>query len=86
MLWHKQLGHVSITKLWNIQKAEDVLGLPMLKQCDVLLCSEFLVGKHNIKTSHKVNDQGSSKCILDQGSSHVDSLRGKIYALVIVDD
>ncbi|KAA0035442.1 putative mitochondrial protein [Cucumis melo var. makuwa] len=33
MLWHNQLGHVSMAKIYKTQKAEALLGLPRLAQC-----------------------------------------------------
>ncbi|KAA0067165.1 gag-pol polyprotein [Cucumis melo var. makuwa] len=84
MMWHKRLEHVSMAKLHKTQKAKVVLGLPMLKQCDELFCLESPVGKQ-IKTSHKGNDQGFSKQVLEllhldlMGPMQVDSLGGKAH-------
>lgn len=91
MLWHKKLGHISMAKIYKTQKAEAVLGLPRLKQCADMFYTECPVRKQ-IKTSHKATEQGSSTHVLEllhldlMGIMQVDSLGGKRYVLVTVDD
>lgn len=64
MLWHKHLGHMSMSKICKTLKVDVVHGLPLLRQLVDNFCSKFLVGKQT-KTSHKLNDHGGLIRVLE---------------------
>lgn len=88
-LWHKRLGHLSLSKICKIMKAKAFHGIPLLKQTTDLFC--YPVSKQ-IKMSHKINEHGGSSWVLEllhldlMESMQVVSLGGKRYVLVIVND
>lgn len=48
VLWHKRLGHISLSKICKILKAEVVQRVPLLKQSIDIQCSECLT-KEQVK-------------------------------------
>ncbi|TYJ98065.1 putative retroelement [Cucumis melo var. makuwa] len=70
----------------------DLLEAPKLKNVRLVEGLSANLIRKQIKTSHKVNDQGSLKHVLEllhlelMGHMQVDSLGGKRYVLTIVDD
>ena len=90
-LWHKRLGHISGTTLFKVTKADAIIGLPTLTFTTLESCSECPAGKQ-VKSPHKSAILPSISCTLElihidlMGSMQAESLGGKRYVLVCVDD
>ena len=90
-VWHRRLGHVSLRKIFQLNKLNLVRGLPNLKYNSEALCEACQKGKFS-KPSFKSKNVVSSSRPLEL--LHIDlfgpvktaSIRGKKYGLVIVDD
>jgi len=91
MLWHKRLGHVSLSLLNKLASKDLVVGLPYIKYNDGKVCDACAKGKQ-VKNSFK-----SKKCVSTSRALemlHIDlcspmrikSRGGKRYVCVIVDD
>ncbi|GKA69560.1 retrovirus-related pol polyprotein from transposon TNT 1-94 [Tanacetum coccineum] len=90
-LWHRRLSHLNFGTLNQLAKQGLVRGLPKLKFEKDHLCSACSLGKSK-KYSHKpkAEDTNQEKLYLLHmdlcGPMRVESLNGKKYILVIVDD
>ncbi|GJV50535.1 retrovirus-related pol polyprotein from transposon TNT 1-94 [Tanacetum coccineum] len=90
-LWHRQLSHLHFGTLNKLVKDGLVRGIPKLKFKKDLLCSSCALGKSK-KSSHqpKAEDTNQEKLYLFHmdlyGPMRVESINGKKYILVIVDD
>ncbi|GKA21182.1 retrovirus-related pol polyprotein from transposon TNT 1-94 [Tanacetum coccineum] len=90
-LWHRQLSHLNFGTLNKLAKDGLARGIPNLKFKKDHLCSACALGKIK-KSSHqpKAEDTNQEKLYLLHmdlcGPMHVDSINGKRYILVIVDD
>ena len=91
LLWHKRVGHASLSLLDKLRTKELVVGLPNIKfQCDKL-CDACAKGKH-VRKSFKSKKLVSTTKPLELihmdlcGPMRVQSRSGKLYVLVIVDD
>ncbi|GJZ31041.1 retrovirus-related pol polyprotein from transposon TNT 1-94 [Tanacetum coccineum] len=90
-LWHRRLLHLNFGTLNNLAKDGLARGIPKLKFQKDHLCSTCVLGKIK-KSSHqsKAEDTNQEKLYLLHmdlcGPMHVESINGKKYILVIVDD
>ncbi|KAH9743540.1 hypothetical protein KPL70_003341 [Citrus sinensis] len=76
-LWHQKLGHLNYRLLTRIVKTSAVKGVPMLKKKQPGICGSCQSGKQQ---------RASHKAIQDKATMQVESLAGKRYAFVCVDD
>nr|GEU63576.1 retrovirus-related Pol polyprotein from transposon TNT 1-94 [Tanacetum cinerariifolium] len=90
-LWHRRLSHLNFGEINHLARQGLVRGLPKLKFEKDHLCSGCAMGKSK-KKSHKPKskDTNLEKLYLMHmnlcGPMHVESVNGKKYILVIVDD
>ncbi|CAN1345666.1 Retrovirus-related Pol polyprotein from transposon TNT 1-94 [Linum perenne] len=90
-LWHKRLGHISTTRMSQLRTLGLVRGLPKFNSDENFFCDICVKGKQ-VKTSFKsVSTISTTKPLqllhMDLfGPTNVQSLAGKLYAFVIVDD
>nr|GEU80363.1 hypothetical protein [Tanacetum cinerariifolium] len=90
-LWHRRLSHLNFGAINHLARQGLVRGLPKLKFEKDHLCSAFAMRK-NTKKSHKPKseDTNQEKLYLLHmdlcGPMRVESVNGKKYILVIVDD
>nr|GEW68998.1 retrotransposon protein, putative, unclassified [Tanacetum cinerariifolium] len=90
-LWHRRLSHLNFGAINHLARQGLVRGLPKLKFKKDHLCSACAMGKSK-KKSHKPKseDTNQEKLYLLHmdlcGPMHVESLNGKKYILVTVDD
>ncbi|GJY76150.1 retrovirus-related pol polyprotein from transposon TNT 1-94 [Tanacetum coccineum] len=90
-LWHQRLSHLNFNTINLLSKKDIVNGLPKLKYVKDQLCSSCELGKAK-KSSYKTKIVPSSKRRLHLlhmdlcGPMRVESINGKQYILVIVDD
>ncbi|KAG7599123.1 Zinc finger CCHC-type superfamily [Arabidopsis suecica] len=90
-LWHKRLGHMNVQTLVKIVNAGVVRGVPKLSDKLDAVCSACNKGKQ-IKVNHKKIPEIGSKKILElihmdlMGPVQVESVNGKKYIFVLVDD
>ncbi|GKC19218.1 retrovirus-related pol polyprotein from transposon TNT 1-94, partial [Tanacetum coccineum] len=89
--WHRRLSHLNFDTINLLLKNDIVIGLPKLKFVKDHLCSSCELGKAKRK-SFKTKTTPSSKRRLQLlhmdlcGPMRVESINGKKYVLVIVDD
>ncbi|GJS20856.1 retrovirus-related pol polyprotein from transposon TNT 1-94 [Tanacetum coccineum] len=90
-LWHRHLSHINFDTINLLSKYDIVTDLPKLKSVKDHLCSSCELGKAKRKSFH-TNTTLSSKRWLQLlhmdlcGPMRVESINGKKYVLVIVDD
>nr|GEU50251.1 hypothetical protein [Tanacetum cinerariifolium] len=90
-LWHRRLSHLSFDTINLLSKNDIVIGLPKLKFVKDHLCSSCELGKAKQK-SFQTKTNPSSKIRLQLlhmelcSPTQVESINGKKYVLVIVDD
>ncbi|GJS55460.1 retrovirus-related pol polyprotein from transposon TNT 1-94 [Tanacetum coccineum] len=90
-LWHRRLSHLNFDYITQLAKQGMVCGLPRLKFKKDHLCSACALGKSK-KHSHKpkAEDSIQEKLYLLHmdlcGPMRIQSINGKKYILVIVDD
>ncbi|MCH81386.1 gag-protease polyprotein, partial [Trifolium medium] len=90
-LWHQKLGHLHLRGIKKIISKEAIRGLPQLSIKEDTVCGECQIGKQ-VKTSHPKLQHLSSTRVLEllhmdlMGPMQVESIGGKRYALVVVDD
>ncbi|GKC62667.1 retrovirus-related pol polyprotein from transposon TNT 1-94 [Tanacetum coccineum] len=90
-LWHRWLSHLNFSTLNHLAKQGLVRGLPKLKFEKDHLCSACSLGKSK-KHSHKPKAEDTNQEKLNLlhmdlcGPMGVESINGKKYILVIVDD
>ncbi|GJZ22413.1 retrovirus-related pol polyprotein from transposon TNT 1-94 [Tanacetum coccineum] len=90
-LWHRQLSHLNFGTLNKLAKDGLARGIPKLKFKKDHMCSACALGKSK-KSSHQPNakDTNQEKLYLLHmdlcGLMRVESINGKKYILVIVDD
>ncbi|GJS11028.1 integrase, catalytic region, zinc finger, CCHC-type containing protein [Tanacetum coccineum] len=90
-LWHRQLSHLNFGTLNKLAKDGLARGIPKLKFKKDCLCSACALGKSK-KSFHqsKAKDTNQEKLYLLHmdlyGPMRVESVNGKKYILVIVDD
>ncbi|KAA0037651.1 gag-pol polyprotein [Cucumis melo var. makuwa] len=90
-LWYRKLGHISLRSLNKVIRNEAVVGIPSLDINDKFFCGDCQVGKQT-KTSHRKLKECYTIRVLEllhlnlMGPMQTESLRGKKYVLVVVDD
>ncbi|GJW12372.1 retrovirus-related pol polyprotein from transposon TNT 1-94 [Tanacetum coccineum] len=90
-LWHRRLSHLNFDTIKLLSKNDIVKGLPKLKYIKDQLCSSCKIGKAK-RSTFKTKTAPSSKGQLHLlhmdlcGPMWVESINGKKYILVIIDD
>ncbi|GKE69831.1 retrovirus-related pol polyprotein from transposon TNT 1-94, partial [Tanacetum coccineum] len=90
-LWHRHLNHLNFDTINDLARKDLVRGLPRLKFEKDHLCSACQLGKSK-KYSHKPKSENTNMEVLHTlhmdlcGPMRVQSINGKKYILVIVDD
>ncbi|GJW46296.1 retrovirus-related pol polyprotein from transposon TNT 1-94 [Tanacetum coccineum] len=90
-LWHRRLSHLNFDYINFLSKKDIVIGLPKLKYVKDQLCSTCELSKAK-RSSFKTKAVPSSKGRLNLfhmdlcGPMRVESINGKKYIMVIVDD
>lgn len=90
-LWHQRIGHINYKDLSMLTKHELVRGVPKLSKPKNHICGPCQLGKQ-IKASHMKTNVIVTKRPLElfhmdlMGPSIVESIAGKKYIFVIVDD
>ncbi|GKA66601.1 retrovirus-related pol polyprotein from transposon TNT 1-94 [Tanacetum coccineum] len=90
-LWHQRLSHLNFDTIYDLAKNDLVTGLPKFKYHKEHLCPSCEQGKSK-KASHPPKPVPSSKQRLHLlhmdlcGPMRVESINGKRYVLVIIDD
>jgi hypothetical protein len=90
-LWHQKLGHLNLKGVKKIISEEAIRGLPKLKIEEGNICGECQIGKQTRMSHPMLQHHVTSKVIellhMDlMGPMQVESLGGKRYAFVVVDD
>ncbi|GKB89257.1 retrovirus-related pol polyprotein from transposon TNT 1-94 [Tanacetum coccineum] len=90
-LWHRRLSHLNFDTINLLSKNNIVNGLPKLKFVKDHLCSSCELGKAKRKYFHTKTTPSSKRRLqllhMDLcGPMRVESINGKKYVLVIVDD
>jgi len=91
ILWHKILGHASLSLLNKLVSKDLVVGLPTIKYNDGKICDACAKGKQ-VKNSFKSKKYVSTSQPLEMlhidlcGPMRIMSRGGKRYVSVIVDD
>ncbi|GJS63720.1 retrovirus-related pol polyprotein from transposon TNT 1-94 [Tanacetum coccineum] len=90
-LWHRRLSHLNFDTINLLSKNNIVNGLPKLKFVKDHLCSSCELGKAKRKSFHTKTTPSSKRRLqllhIDLcGPMRVESINGKKYVLVIVDD
>ncbi|GJZ33959.1 retrovirus-related pol polyprotein from transposon TNT 1-94 [Tanacetum coccineum] len=90
-LWHRRLNHLNFGTLNELARKNLVRGLPMLKYAKDHLCPSCQLGKSK-KASHPLKAENTNTEVLNTlhmdlcGPMRTESINGKKYILVIVDD
>ncbi|GJS83750.1 retrovirus-related pol polyprotein from transposon TNT 1-94 [Tanacetum coccineum] len=90
-LWHHRLNHLNFGTINDLARKDLVRGLPRLKFEKDHLCSACQLGKSK-KFSHKPKSKNTNMEVLHTlymdlcGPMRVQSIKGKKYILLIVDD
>ena len=90
-LWHQRLGHASQKQLEKISKCDAIVSLLKFEKIDKCICGPCQIGKQ-IKSKHpSITSVQTSRPLellhIDlMGPARVQSLGGKKYILVVVDD
>ncbi|XP_040374637.1 uncharacterized protein LOC121052819 [Rosa chinensis] len=90
-LWHRKMGHVNYQDLLKLSSKQCVRGLPNLKGKTDKICGDCKIGKQT-KAPHKVVNSATTTKVLELlhmdliGSAQSESIGGKSYMLVVVDD
>ncbi|GJX02598.1 retrovirus-related pol polyprotein from transposon TNT 1-94 [Tanacetum coccineum] len=90
-LWHRRLSHLNFDSINLLSKNDIVIGLPKLKFVKDHLCSSCELGKAKRKSFHTKTTPSSKRRLqllhMDLcGPMRVESINGKKYVLVIIDD
>ncbi|GJV11488.1 retrovirus-related pol polyprotein from transposon TNT 1-94 [Tanacetum coccineum] len=90
-LWHRRLNHLNFGTINDLARKDLVRGLPRLKFEKDHLCSACQLGKRK-KHTHKPKTENTNLEVLNTlhmdlcGPMRVQTINGKKYILVIVDD
>ena len=90
-LWHQRLGHASHKKLEKISKCDAIIGLPKFEKIEKCICGPCHMGKQVKSKYPSVTEVQTSRPLellhIDLMSpTKVQSLGGKKYILVVMDD
>ena len=90
-LWHQWMGHASYKNLSIVSKHESVLGIPKLSRMSNVVCGLCQIGKQT-KAKHPGTQTSATSRPLELlhldliGPTRTESLGGKRYIMVVVDD
>ena len=90
-LWHQRMGHASYKHLSIVSKHESVLGIPKLSRMSNVVCGPCQLGKQT-KAKHLGTQTSATSRPLEfqhldlMGPTRTESLGGKRYIMVMVDD
>ncbi|KAL1192983.1 Retrovirus-related Pol polyprotein from transposon TNT 1-94 [Cardamine amara subsp. amara] len=90
-LWHRKLGHLIVRTMVKLSNQEVVRRLPKLRPEQNFVCGPCTKGKQ-VKVQHQIVPDVKSKKALElvyrdlMGPIQVESMTGKKYILVLVDD
>ena len=90
-LWHQRMGHASYKHLSIVSKHESVLGMPKLSRVNNVVCVSCQLGKQ-AKAKYPGTQTSATFRPLEllhlnlMGPSRTESLGGKRYIMVVVDD
>ena len=90
-LWHQWMGHASYKHLFIVSKHESILGIPKLSRMSNVVCGPCQLRKQ-MKAKHPgIQTSATSRPLellhLDlMGLTRNESLGGKRYIMVVVDD
>ncbi|XP_061998851.1 uncharacterized protein LOC133716132 [Rosa rugosa] len=90
-LWHRRLGHVNYQDMLKLSTKQCVRGLPTLSGKTDKICGGCKTGKQT-KSPHKAINSATTTRVLEllhmdlMGLAQIESIGGKKYMLVIVDD
>ena len=90
-LWHQRLGHASHKQLEKISKCDAIIGLPKFEKIEMCICGPCQMDKQ-VKSKHpSVTEVQTTRPLkllhIDlMCPTRVQSLGGKKYILVVVDD
>ena len=90
-LWHHRFRLVNFKQVAKVSKLEAVEGLPKFGKVKKTICGACQMEKQTKTSHHKVNVIATSRCLellhIDlMGPTRPESLGGKRYIMVIVDD
>ena len=90
-LWYQRFGHANFKQVAKVSKLEAVVGLPKFGKVEKTICGACQMGKQTKANHQKVNVISKSRCLellhVDlMGPTRTESLGGKLYIMVIVDD
>ena len=90
-LWHQRTGHASYKHLSIVSKHDSVLGIPKLSRVNNVVCGLCQLGKQTKAKYPGTQTSTTSKPLellhLDLvGLTRTESLRGKRYIMIVVDD
>ena len=90
-LWHQRMGHASYEHQSIVSKHESVLGMPTLSRVSNVVCGPCQLGKQT-KAKHLSTQTSTTSRPLEllhldlMGPTRTESLGGKRYIMVAVDD
>ena len=90
-LWHQRMGHASYKHLSIVSKHESILGIPKLSRVNNVMCGPCQLGKRT-KVKHSGTQTSATSKPLEllhldlMGPTRTESLGGKRYITVVVDD
>ena len=90
-LWHQRMGHASYKHLSIVSKHESVLEMPKLSRVSNVVCGPCQLGKQTKTKQPSTQTSITSRPLellhLDlMGPTKTESLGGKRYIMVVVDD
>ncbi|KAK2373607.1 putative mitochondrial protein [Trifolium repens] len=90
-LWHQKMGHLNLKGMKKVISLEAIRGIPKLRIVEGKVCGECQIGKQ-VRMSHPMLEHQTTSKVLEllhmdlMGPMQVESLGGKMYVLVVVDD
>jgi len=87
-LWHQRLGHLHLKGMKKALSSEAIRGLSDLKIVESSICGECQTSKQTRMSHPRLEHQATSKVLelLHMDPMKVESIGGKMYVLVVVDD
>ena len=90
-LWHQRMRHPSYKQLLIVSKNEAVLGMPKLSKVVNVVCGPCQLGKQTKAQHHATLTRAIARSLellhVDlMGPTRIESLEGKRYNMVVVDD
>ena len=90
-LWHQKLGHLHLKGMKKAISSKFIRGPPDLEIVEHSICGECQIGRQTRMSYSRLEHQVTFKVLellhMDfMGPMQVESIGGKIYAFVVVDD